>query len=238
MKKFFILIAALGMGLSACGTQTLIPAQTAAQTPVQTPTQTTDNPLGGLGSLLGGNKSGGSGSDLGNIIGGVVNGLLGTDKITADRLVGTWNYSGPAVCFKTEDLLKKAGGSAIASTLESKLEPYYNKFGLNKMVLVINQDQTFTMTSAALSMSGDITIDGEDVYFNFKALGAISLGKIKTYINMGVGNKSMSLMFDVSKLMTVLKAIGGVANLQALNTVNGLLDNYDGLAAGFKLSKQ
>lgn len=237
MKKFFILIAALGMSLSACGTQTLLPAQN--QTPAQTATHTPDNPLGGLGSLLGGgNKEGGSGSGLGNILGGVVNGLLGTDKISPDRLVGTWNYSGPAVCFKTEDLLKKAGGSAMASTLESKLEPYYNKFGLNKMVLVVNQDQTFTMTSGALRMSGDITIDGEDVYFNFKALGTISLGKIKTYVNMGVGGKSMSLMFDVSKLMTVLKAIGGMTNLQTLNTVNSLLGSYDGLAAGFKLAKQ
>ncbi len=156
MKKLLILVATLGMGLSACGTQTMIPAQN--QMPAQTSTPATDNPLGGLGSLLGGgNKGGNSGSDLGNIIGGVVNGLLGTDKISPDRLVGTWNYSGPAVCFKTEDLLKKAGGSAIASTLEGKLEPYYNKFGLNKMVLVVNQDQTFTMTSGALKMSGDIT---------------------------------------------------------------------------------
>lgn len=225
MKKLFIMIAALGISLSACAT----PSQT----------QTTDNPLSGLGSLLGGgNKSGGSGSDLGNILGGVVNGLLGTDKISPDRLVGTWSYTGAAVCFKTEDLLKKAGGSAMAATLEGKLEPYYNKFGLNKMVLVVNQDQTFTMTSGRIKLSGKVTIDGEDVYFNFSALGKVSLGKVKTYITMGATGKSMSLMFDVSKLMKVLNVVAGATNIGALNTVNSLLGNYDGLAAGFKLAKQ
>lgn len=226
MKKLLIVAAALSIAFSAG----------ASQTPA------TDNPLSSLGSLLGGNKTNSSdnsnsGSGLGDMLGGLVNGLLGTDKITADRLVGTWNYTGPAVCFKTQDLLKKAGGSAIATTLESKLAPYYTQFGLDKMQLVVEKDQSFVMTSGKITLKGTITIEEQDVYFNFAAFGKIPMGKMKTYINMGVTSKEMSLMFDVSKLMTILKAVGGATNMKSLTTITALLDNYDGLAVGFKLKK-
>lgn len=226
MKKFLTIAAALSITLSACAT----------------PVQTTDNPLGNLLGGIANNKSGssdsGNGSGVGNILGGLVNGLLGTDKIKPERLVGTWNYSGPAVCFKSENFLQKAGGSAAAGAIEAKMEPTYNKLGLNKMQLVVNEDQTFTMTSGLIKMSGTVTIDGEDVYFNFSALGKIPLGKMKTYITMGATGKEMSLMFDVSKLVNILKAIGGAANLKSVNTVTGILDSYDGVCAGFKLKKQ
>lgn len=226
MKKFFVLIAALGMTLSACAT------------PVQTTSTATTSPLSGLGGLLGGNKDGGSGSGLGDALGGVLNGLLGTDKIKPESLVGTWNYSGPAVCFKSENFLQKAGGSAAAGVVEGKLEPTYNTLGLNKMVLVVNQDQTFTMTSGLIKMGGTVTVDGEDVYFNFSALGAIPIGKMKTYITLGAGGKTMSLMFDVTKLVAILKAVGGATHISTVNTVTSLLDSYDGICAGFKLKKQ
>ncbi len=228
MKKLCIFVAALGMALSACAA----PAQTISSNPA------TGNPLGGLGNLLGGNKDGGSGSGLGDVLGGVVNGLLGTDKIKPESLVGTWDYTGPAVCFKSENFLQKAGGSAAAATIEGKLEPTYEKLGLNKMVLVVNQDQTFTMTSGVIKMSGTVTVDGEDVYFNFSALGKIPLGKMKTYMTMGAGGKTLSLMFDVTKLVSILKAVGGATKLSTVNTVTSLLDSYDGVCAGFKLKKQ
>ncbi|MBD5415050.1 MAG: DUF4923 family protein [Bacteroides sp.] len=226
MKQLLTIAAALSISMSACAT----------------PAQTTDNPLGTLLGGIANNKSGsgdsGSGSSVGNLLGGLVNGLLGTDKISPERLVGTWNYSGPAVCFKSENFLQKAGGSAAASAIEAKMEPTYNKLGLNKMQLVVKDDQTFTMTSGLIKMSGNVTIDGEDVYFNFSALGSIPLGKMKTYITMGATGKEMSLMFDVSKLVSILKTIGGATNLKSVNTVTGILDSYDGVCAGFKLKKQ
>lgn len=230
MKKICVFFAALGLALGACAT------------PLQTSTSTSspDNPLSGLGGLLGGGKDSGSnsGSGLGDVLGGVVNGLLGTDKIKPERLVGTWNYSGPAVCFKSENFLQKAGGSAMAATLEGKLEPTYKKLGLNKMVLVVDKDQTFTITSGMIKMSGTISVEGDDVYFNFSALGAIPIGKMKTYMTLGATGKDLSLMFDVTKLVAILKAVGGATNLSTVNTVTGLLDSYDGVCAGFKLKKQ
>lgn len=227
MKKIMTLACVACLALSACATPT---------TSV-TPAATTDNPLSGLGNLLGGSsKDNNSGSDLGSIIGGVLGNVLGTDKISPERLVGTWNYSGPAVCFQSENFLQKAGGAAMAATIENKLSGYYDKFGLNKVTLTVDEQQNFQLNLGILKTSGTITVENEDVYFNFTALGAISLGKMKTYVTM-TGNNQMSLMFDVSKLLKIMSAVGSVTNSSTVKTATTFLNSYDGLCAGFKLTK-
>lgn len=234
MKKLLTLAAAACMTMSACAS----PMQTTSTTQATTQTATTDNPLSGLGSLLGGSGSSSStsGNGLGDLLGGVVSGLLGNDKITPDRLVGTWNYVSPAVCFKSENFLQKAGGAAMATTIENKLADYYTKFRLNKVTLTVDENQKFTLNLGLLRTSGTITIEGEDVYFNFTALGAISLGQMKTYITM-TGNQ-MSLMFDVTKLISIINAVGSATNSTAVKAASSLLNSYDGMCAGFKLQKQ
>ncbi len=218
MKKF-ILALALCVSLSACAS----------------------NPLGAL--LGGGNsssteQSSSKGGGLGDVLGGLVGGLLSTDKVDVNSMVGTWSYTSPAVCFKSENFLQKAGGSAVAGTIESKLAPYYKTAGLNKMVLTINEDKTFTMKSGKISASGTIETDGSgDVYFNFKALGTIPAGKMKAYVTMTAG-RQMSLMFDVTKLVKVVEMVGNVSGSTAVKGVTDLLKSYDGICAGFKLNKK
>lgn len=232
MKKIMTLACAACMALSACAT----PAPTVA------PAATADSPLSGLGSLLGGGKgssdkdNSNSGSGLGNILGGVLGSVLGTDKISPDRLVGTWNYTGPAVCFQSENFLQKAGGAAMAATIEDKLSGYYDKFGLNKVTLTVDEQHNFKLNLGILKTTGTVTVEDDDVYFNFTALGTISLGKMKTYVTM-TGNKQMSLMFDVSKLLKIMSAVGSVTNSATVKTATSFLNSYDGLCAGFKLSK-
>lgn len=218
MKKI-ILAMALCVSLSACAS----------------------NPLG---SLLGGGKSSteqsssSKGGSLGDIIGGVVGGLLTTDKVDVNKMVGTWSYVSPAVCFKSENFLQKAGGSAVAGTIENKLAPYYKTAGLNKMVLTINEDKTFVMQSGKITARGTVETDGKgDVYFNFKALGSIPAGKMKAYVTMTAG-KQMSLMFDVTKLVKIVEMVGNVSGSTAIKGVTALLDSYDGVCAGFKLNKK
>ena len=70
-------------------------------------------------------------SSLGDLLSGVANKFgLGSSSLTIEKLVGTWKYSGPAVSFKSDNLLLKAGGAAAATQVESKLEPYYRTAGL------------------------------------------------------------------------------------------------------------
>ena len=38
------------------------------------------------------------------------------------ELNGTWNYTGPAISFETDDMLMKAGGAAASTVIEGKLD--------------------------------------------------------------------------------------------------------------------
>ena len=178
-------------------------------------------------------------SGLSNIIGalgGVVENLISTDNIEISSLAGTWQYSAPAVAFKSDDLLKKAGGAAVASQVEAKLENYYKYLRLQSMQLSINQDGTFTMTFNKIALSGNITKDEENnVFFNFSVGGQINIGSIKTYVTKS-GN-TLNVMFDISKLVVILQKVGSYIGNNTISSITSLLSTYDGITAGFRLTR-
>ena len=68
-------------------------------------------------------KAGKSGG-LGDLLSGLANKFgVGSSSLTIEKMTGTWKYSGPAVSFKSDNLLLKAGGAAAATQVESNLEP-------------------------------------------------------------------------------------------------------------------
>ena len=182
-----------------------------------------------LGKLGGGNTAG--------TIGSIVEGVLSKSDLQVSDLVGNWKSTGPAVTFKSDNLLKKAGGAAVASSIENKLSGYYSKLGLNGAVLTVNKDGTFQLSIKSIKLSGTIELaEGEDkgvFLFNFKALGKVNLGKVKTYIQKT--SVSMDVMFDASKLLTILQAVGN--NVSSLSSITSLLSSYDGLCVGFAMKK-
>lgn len=190
------------------------------------------NPLGNLLGGLTGNSSGDSASDA---ISGLVSGLLGNKKVTLENMVGTWSYTGPAVCFQSENFLQQAGGAAAAGTIEGKLKPYYNKLKLNKMTLTVNEDGTFSMGTGKMQATGTITFNGDEIYFNFTAMGQISLGKVRAYVTQTAN--TMSVMFDATKLVNIVKTVASVSNNASVSAVSSLLQSYDGICVGFKLKK-
>ena len=47
-----------------------------------------------------------------------------TGKSTTTDITGTWQYSGSAISFESDNLLQKAGGAAAAGVAEEKHLPY------------------------------------------------------------------------------------------------------------------
>lgn len=177
----------------------------------------------------------GSGSDSG--LGTILNNVLGKSDVTVADLQGTWTYVEPAVAFKSDNLLKKAGGAAAATTIVNKIKPYYQRVGLNKMVLTVNADSTFIMKSGMATLRGDITKDKDGNFtFNFKALGKVKVGKMTAIISKtATGN--ISLTFDASKLIVLVERIASISNVSSLKSVSSILSSYDGLNLGFILKK-
>lgn len=196
-----------------------------------------------LKDILNGVKNSGNSTEqtsstdkLGGLISGISN-ILGKSNIEITDLAGTWNYKKPAVAFKSDNLLKKAGGTAAAEVIESKLAPYYQKAGMSNFKLTFNNDSTFTMKFNAATLSGTISKgnDGEFV-FNFKALKKVNIGKLNSVITKA-GN-SINVTFDASKLITLVSKVASITGNSTIKSVSSLLSSYDGLNAGFELSKQ
>ncbi len=181
------------------------------------------------------NKKGG----LGDLLSGVANALgVGAKNLTVDKMVGTWKYVAPAVSFKSDNFLLKAGGAAAAQQVESKLAPYYKMAGLNALTITVAEDSTFTFKARMANLSGTIyknTSTGNFV-FEFKAFKKISIGSMESYIVLN-GDK-MELTFDVSKLMTLIEKAGSLTGNSTLKGVSAVLNKYDGMTAGFELERQ
>ena len=177
-----------------------------------------------------------SGGILG-AIGGLIINVTANNKFSVDDIVGTWNYTSPAVSFESDNALMKIGGAGAATAVEEKLSPYYNQLGFNKTVLTVEADHSFTMKLGLLSLKGTIEKDETDngLVFNFSAFGKISLGQVKAHATKS--GSTLNLTFDATRLIEILTKISSTLNISTLKTVTSLLDNYDGIYMGFKLKK-
>lgn len=183
-----------------------------------------------LGDLLGG-------GGLGNTLGNIIEGVFSSSNITIADLEGEWQATGPAVCFQGEGFLKKAGGVAAAAAVETKLQPYYEQYGLNNAELTVNADGTFSLTCKMIKLSGNITqsADAEPgvFEFNFTALG-MKLTSVTTYIQKT--SKSMDVMFDATKFKKLLTTVAQFTGIKVVKALSSILESYDGMCVGFHFS--
>lgn len=194
---------------------------------------------GGFASELGSLLSGGGGTGGGLLSGltGAVEGLMSNSNLTEKDLVGNWRYAGPAVEFRTKDMLKKAGGAAAAKMIENKLAPYYQKVGFQSISATIRADKTFTMKLHRFTFEGNFekaSAEGGDFIFNFTAVGGmIPVTQMLVHAER-IGGK-LSLTVDASKMITLLDAVATLSGQETLQGVAALLNQYDGLNCGFEL---
>ena len=63
------------------------------------------------------------------------------------------------------------------------------------------------------------------------------LGLTKMDATVVKSNNQISILYDASKLMQVVTAIGSQSGNATIKTVSTLLDSYEGVKVGFALSK-
>ena len=73
---------------------------------------------------------------------------------------GTWTYSGTAVKFESEDLLKSTAASLAAGQVEDKLDEYVQKVGIKAgtFSFTFNEDKTFVVTVKGKNFNGTYTV--------------------------------------------------------------------------------
>ncbi|MGM9816316.1 MAG: lipocalin-like domain-containing protein [Lepagella sp.] len=176
--------------------------------------------------------------DLGSTLGNIIEGVFTSSNIDIADLEGEWTISGPAVCFKSDDFLKNAGGLAAASAIETKMEPYYTKYGLTGAKLVIDAEGNYTLQiKNKYNISGTITRSegaAQGTFdFNFGLLGR-KVTSLTTYVQKT--SQTMDIMFDASKFKTIISTIANISGMSLAKTISSLLNQYEGLCIGFKLT--
>lgn len=176
--------------------------------------------------------------DLGGTLGNIIEGVFTSSNIDIADLEGEWTITGPAVSFKSDDFLKNAGGLAAASMIETKIEPYYTKYGLTGAKLVIDTEGNYSLQiKNKYNISGTITRSegaAQGTFdFNFGLLGK-KVTSLTTYVQKTP--KTMDIMFDASKFKTIISAIANISGMSLAKTASRLLNQYEGLCIGFKLT--
>ena len=183
------------------------------------------NSLGGIGQM----DSATAGAAIGNVIASV----LGLNKMTRQDILGAWSYFGPGCAFTSDQLLAQAGGEVAAAEIKTKVEPTYQKLGIKSgnTSVTFNEDGTFTARIAGKQLSGNDTIDETDYKVTLKTL----LLSINCYAKKNVNG--ISLLFESSKLLTLLQTMSALSGDASLQTIGELMKNYDGLRLGFDYRK-
>lgn len=177
----------------------------------------------------------GGDSDAIEGITGIIGDIAGGGVEIKD-LTGDWEYVAPAVSFRSDNLLKKAGGAAAADKIEKEIEPYYQKAGLTGLKMKFNADSTFVMKVKRAELKGNVTKNKDGQYlFEFKAFGKVRIGSMTAY--MSRSGKNVKLTFDVSKLISLVEKISVISGNASIKGIAALLSSYDGLNAGFELKK-
>lgn len=176
-------------------------------------------------------------------LGGLIGGLISTDRLSLESLKGNWKYSSPAVSFRSENILMKAGGTAAATTVEQKLEPYYKSLGFNNLTIDIKADGTFAMKVRGVNLNGVIAKSetdsktGANFVMSFNALGKKQIGKLNAYVTKNASGE-MDMTFDVTKLIELMEKVSSITGNSTITGVTKLLSSYDGICAGFSLKSK
>lgn len=189
----------------------------------------------GSGSSTAGSVLGAVLTDVlqGGTLGNVITSVIGAQKVTAADLVGSWKYSGPGCAFTSEKLLAQAGGEVVAGQIKAKVLPYYQQIGISAQntTITINQDGTYSATFRGTPMNGKWTYDEASCRMNLQGL----LLSLNCYAKRNVNG--IALLFDASKLLTLLQTAAAMSGNQNIQTVGEISKSYDGVRLGFDFSK-
>ena len=169
----------------------------------------------------------------GGTLGNVIISVIGAQKVTAQDLIGAWNYSGPGCAFTSENLLAKAGGEVAATRIKEKALPYYQQIGITSQntKITFKQDGTYSATFRGTPMSGKWTYD--------EASSKVTLQSLLLTINCYAKRNytGIGLLFESSKLLNILQTMAALSGNQNIQAVGEISKTYDGLRLGFDFSK-
>ena len=156
------------------------------------------------------------------------------------NLVGTWTYQGVACKLETDDMLLALTSDAVAPTLEQAADAQLLKLGAKPGVssVTFNSDGTCVITVNNYDVPATYSVkDGNKVTMSFL------MGQVNATVDVEYNGSSLKALTQADKLLDIIKKLtakGGSINSEAANAIkmlSTLVEGYDGLKLGLKLSK-
>ena len=165
----------------------------------------------------------------------VVEGVTGT-ALPVD-VKGTWTYSGTAVKFESEDILKSTAATLAASQVEEKLDQYVAKAGIKEgtFSFTFNEDNTFTATVKGKAFNGTYTLSDDYKTISLQFGKAIGLKPFTAAIS--ATSSQLDLLFQADKLLELLGKLTSSSSNSTLKTIGTVVNQYDGMKLGRELKK-
>ena len=191
-----------------------------------------------LGNILSGiaGKNGKGESSEASSASGLLSGLtsiFSKDKqASTENIVGTWEYSEPAITFESDNLLTKAGAGIASNKLEEKLQEQLSKIGINKgaFTITFNEDGTFTETFGEKSIKGKWKVEDSKLNLVF--------GQKAIPINTQLSGNKLMIVTDATKILDLIKGIASKSSNSNIQTISTLMKGIDGMNAGLTLVKK
>ena len=204
MKKNVLKVAVLSV-------MTMFSAQVSAQT---------------LGDVLGALSNDNVASNLTSV-------FSSNKQATAEKLIGTWSYTEPAIVFTSNNLLAKAASKIAANKVESKIQEQLSKYGIapGTFSMTFNEDGTFTETLKGKTTQGTWTIQDSKLVLSIVGVKALS-------ITTQIDGKDLQFVTDATKLLNLFKTLGAKSSNSSIKTAASLMKSVNGMQAGITLHRQ
>jgi hypothetical protein len=180
-------------------------------------------------------------------LGDVLSGVLSNDNVasnltsvfssskqaTAEKIIGTWAYSEPAIVFTSNNLLAKAASKIAANKVENKIQEQLSKYGIapGTFSMTFNEDGTFTETLKGKTTQGTWTVQDSKLVLSVAGVKALS-------ITTQIDGKDLQFVTDATKLLNLFKTLGAKSSNSNIRTAASLMKSVNGMQAGITLRKQ
>lgn len=174
------------------------------------------------------------GSQQGSSVAQGLTSVFSSDKqATAEKIIGTWNYTEPAIVFTSDNILAKAASKIAANKVESKLQEQLSKYGIQpgSFTMTFNEDGTFTETLKGKTTKGTWQVKDSKLILSIVGIQALS-------ITTQIDGKDLQFVTDATKLLNLFKTIGAKSSNSNIKTVASLMKSVKGMQAGITLRKQ
>ncbi|MBE6249666.1 MAG: DUF4923 family protein [Prevotella sp.] len=154
-------------------------------------------------------------------------------QATAEKLIGTWSYTEPAIVFTSNNLLAKAASKIAANKVESKIQEQLSKYGIapGSFSMTFNEDGTFTETLKGKTTQGTWTIQDSKLVLSIVGVKALS-------ITTQIDGKDLQFVTDATKLLNLFKTLGAKSSNSSIKTAASLMKSVNGMQAGITLHRQ